>query len=71
MGDSRMVEEAGELELGDGLPEGKPQNSYYSVNLWKMKMRMPWLPLYRVQGQCMYKGDSPDQGVMSLREGPI
>ena len=56
-----MVEEVGELELGDGLPEGKPLESYYGVNVLKMKMRMPWLPLYRVQGKCMYKeGGSHD-----------
>ena len=67
-----MVEEVGELELGDGLPEGKPQGPYYDVNVLKMKMRMPWRPLYRVRGQCMYKkGGSPDRGVVSLREGPI
>ena len=30
---------------------------------------MPWLPLYRVQGQGMYKEEgSPDQRVVSLRE---
>jgi len=34
--------------------------------------RMPWLPLYRIQSQSMYKeGGSPDQGVRSLRERPI
>ena len=27
MGGARMVEEVGELELGDGLPEGKLQES--------------------------------------------
>ena len=31
---------------------------------------VPWLPLYRVWGQGMYKEGSPDRGVMSLREGP-
>ena len=32
--------------------------------------RVPWLPLYRVWGQGMYKEEgSPDQGVMTLREG--
>ena len=32
--------------------------------------RVPWLPLYRVQGQAIYKEiGSPDRGVMSLREG--
>jgi hypothetical protein len=50
MGGARMVEEVGELELGDGQPEGKLQEPYYDVNELKMKMmgRMPWLPLYRV-----------------------
>jgi hypothetical protein len=32
--------------------------------------RVPWLPLYRERGQGAYKAiGSPDQGVMSLREG--
>ena len=29
MGGARMVEEVGELKLGDGLPEGKLQKPYY------------------------------------------
>ena len=29
MGGARMVEAKGELELGDGLPEGKLQEPYY------------------------------------------
>jgi hypothetical protein len=29
MGGARMVEEVGELELGDGLPEEKLQEPYY------------------------------------------
>jgi hypothetical protein len=29
MGNARMVKEVGELELGDGLPEGKLQEPYY------------------------------------------
>ena len=33
---ARMVEEVGELELGDGLPFGKPQEPYYGVNILKM-----------------------------------
>jgi hypothetical protein len=68
-----MVEEVGELELGDGLSEGKLQEPYYGVNELKIKMmgRMPWLLLYRVWGQGMYKEEgSPDRDVMSLREGP-
>jgi hypothetical protein len=36
MGGARMVEEVGKLELGDGLPEGKPQEPYYSVNVLKV-----------------------------------
>ena len=28
-GGAKMVEEVGELELGDGLPEGKLQEPYY------------------------------------------
>ena len=46
-----MVEEVGELELGDGLLEGKPQEPYYGVNVLNILdplKRMPWLPLYRV-----------------------
>jgi hypothetical protein len=44
-----MVEEVGELELEDGLPEGKLQKPYYGVE--KMSSRwMPWLPIYRVWG---------------------
>ena len=35
---ARMVEEVGELELGDGLPEVKPQEPYYGVNVLKMKI---------------------------------
>jgi hypothetical protein len=31
-----MVEEVGELELGDGLCEGKLQESYYGVNELEM-----------------------------------
>ena len=31
-----MVEEVGELELGDGLPKGKLQEPYYGVNELKM-----------------------------------
>ena len=28
-----MVEEVGELELGDGLPEGKIQEPFYGVRM--------------------------------------
>ena len=31
-----MVEEVGDPELGDGLPEGKVQEPYYSVNVLKI-----------------------------------
>ena len=31
MGGARMVEEVGDLELGDGLPEGKLQEPFYGV----------------------------------------
>jgi hypothetical protein len=56
-----MVEEVGELELEDGLPKGKLQEPYYGVNVLKIMRRMPWLPLYRVRGQSMYKEEgSPD-----------
>jgi hypothetical protein len=30
-----MVKEVGELELGDGLPEGKLQEPYYGVDEMK------------------------------------
>ena len=46
-----MVEEVGELELGDGLPEEKPQEPYYGMNMLKMMiipLKDAWLPLYRV-----------------------
>ena len=33
---ARMVEEVGELELGDGLPEGKLQEPYNGVNELKL-----------------------------------
>jgi hypothetical protein len=33
MGGARMVEEVGELELGDGLPEGKLQEPFYGVKM--------------------------------------
>ena len=58
-----MVEEVGELELGDRLPELELQES-------DVCGRVPWLPSYRVRGQITYKeGGSPDRGVVSLREG--
>ena len=33
MGDARMVEEVGELELGDGLPKGKLQEPLNGVRM--------------------------------------
>jgi hypothetical protein len=33
MGGARMVEEVGELELGDGMPEGKLQEPFYGVRM--------------------------------------
>ena len=71
MGDARMVDEVGELELGNGLPKVKLQEPYYAVE--KMSSRwMPWLPLYRAWGQSVYKEEgSPDRRVMSLREGLV
>jgi hypothetical protein len=33
MGGARMVEEVGELELGDGLHEGKLQEPFYGVRM--------------------------------------
>ena len=47
--------------LGEGLSEEKFQEPYYDENELKMMGRMPWLPLYRVWGQDMYKEEgSPD-----------
>jgi hypothetical protein len=48
-----------------------PDESFKSPEMMKMmSRRVPWLPLYRVRGQVTYKeGGSPNQGVMSLREG--
>ena len=67
-----MVEEVGDLKLGDGLPEGKLQEPFYGVRMseWVRSLRgVPWLPLYRVRGQGLYKaGGSPDRRVVSLRE---
>jgi hypothetical protein len=36
MGGARMMEEVGELELENGLPKGKLQEPYYSVNELEM-----------------------------------
>ena len=33
MGGARMVEEVGELEVGDGLPERKLQEPFYGVRM--------------------------------------
>ena len=33
MGGARIVEEVGDLELGDGLPEGKLQEPFYGVRM--------------------------------------
>jgi hypothetical protein len=49
-----MVEEVGELKLGDGLPEEKSQKPFYGVRMSEPKLAsprwMPWLPSYRVRG---------------------
>ena len=73
-----MVEEVGELELGDELPKGKLAESRgcEALNVEIQNESdppegMPWLLFYRVWGQSMYKEEgSPDRGVMSLTEGP-
>jgi hypothetical protein len=58
-----MVDEVGELELGDGLPNRELRES-------DPLRRLPWLSLYRVRGQVTYKEEgSPNQGVMSWRKG--
>jgi hypothetical protein len=45
-----MVEEVGDLELGDGLSERKLQKSFYSVRMSDSELGsprwVPWLPLY-------------------------
>ena len=33
-----MVEEVGDLELGDGLPEGKLQEPFYDVRMNKLEL---------------------------------
>jgi hypothetical protein len=64
-----MVEEIGELELGDGLLEEKLREPDENGECVELSL---WLPLYRVWGQVSYKeGGSPDRGVMSLREGGL
>ena len=37
-----MVKEVGDLELGDGLPEGKLQEPFYDVRMseWEMDPKM-------------------------------
>jgi hypothetical protein len=58
MGGARIVEGVGDLDLGDGLPEGKLQEPYYGENermSSKIDERVPWLLLYRVRGQGSYK----------------
>jgi hypothetical protein len=61
-----MVEEVGELELGDGLPKGKLQEPFHGVRMNENQIRVgsprwvPRLPLYRVRGQGVYKEGSPD-----------
>ena len=67
-----MVEEIGELELGDGLPEESLRSPTMVLNERVYLPRMvSWLSLYRVWGQGMYKKEgSSDRGVVSLREEP-
>ena len=36
-----MVKEVGELELGDGLPEGKLQEPFYGVRMSEMRVGSP------------------------------
>jgi hypothetical protein len=68
-----MVKEVGELELGDRLPEGKLQETY-GVRMSESEFGslfewMPWLPLYRVWGQGIFKAEGfSDRKVVSLRE---
>jgi hypothetical protein len=38
MGGGRMVEEIGDLELGDGLPEEKLQEPFYDVRMSESKI---------------------------------
>ena len=38
MGVARMVEEVGDLKLGDGLPEGKLQEPFYDVRMSEMRV---------------------------------
>ena len=72
---ARMVEEVGELKLGEGLPEGNLCEPRENGDVVRMRMigcpeRRPRLPLYRVQGQVTYKEEgSTDRRILSLREG--
>jgi hypothetical protein len=54
MGGARMVEEIGDLEVGDRLPKGKLQDPFYDVRMSDSELGsprwVPWLPLYRVRG---------------------
>jgi hypothetical protein len=53
-----MVEEVGELEPGDGLPERKLLETFYDGRMSESESEwMPWLPLYRVRGQDVYKAN--------------
>ena len=68
-----MVEEVGELELGDGLPKGKLQEPFYGVRVSE-SVRIPKMgglaALIESSGPgLVQRGGSPDRGVKSLREG--
>ena len=61
-----MVEEVGKLELGDGLPEGKPQEPYYGVNVLKISDplgRKPCCPYIESRTRaCTKKKVLPTEG---------
>ena len=52
-----MVEEVGELELGDGLSKGKLREPRENGDVLDEDASKggPWLPLYRVRGQVIKK----------------
>jgi hypothetical protein len=65
-----MVEEVGELELEDELPEGKLQE-FKGCEESEDDRKDALATLYRVRGLGMHKEEgSPDRRVVSLREGP-
>ena len=62
-----MVEEVGELELGEGLPEGEHREPRKDGDVVRIRMiaypeRRPWLPVHRVQSQVTNLEVLPTEG---------